>query len=424
MTGSKHRIAAIRGMWLQKCVQITASVSTCTALYAHTVRQTPSTSGTSSFSATAGQTLKIINTTTMTGWYRVSGTTGTYGTGWSQVSNLNITSTPDGYGITNDNTTALYTSLSLSNVYCTVSNGVTLPLWYTGVPDNRVFRTLYNNVICYISVFSLDIIDPDTNNLSLGSSGFGVIRYKQRLYDLGYYSNHYDEKYGYDMVAAVKTFQGMNSLTDDGIIGTSTRAALNSTTATCWSDADVTNWQNHMDGTVPPKQWFMNNGLWSSNPWPHTTGATETIGDSGNSITAMAMVLTTFGNAFISPAEMAEFTLRYNYRDPNGQQGVTNNFYTDIENLYDMIIFEKTTTSLSEIQAHLADGGLAIATVTADANQTYTAGATQLVIYKITSSNVYVLSPNSNKNPPPLSYSAWNGASWFQTAYLYWPAFG
>ena len=73
----------------------------------------------------------------------------------------------------------------------------------------------------------------------------------------------------------------------------------------------------------------------------------------------------------------------------------------------------------------LTNGGLSLATVTADAAQTYTAGATQLVIYRGDSTGVYVRSPNYNKNPAtPLSYSAWNGASWFRTAYLYFPAYG
>lgn len=415
------------GYVVAKYVQITASVSTCTALYAHTVRQTPSTSGTSSFSATAGQTLKIINTTTMTGWYRVSGTTGTYGTGWSQVSNLNITSTPDGYGVTQDYygyPTQLYTTVDTSTVYTTVSSGVTLSLWYAE-EHNWVFRTVYNNVICYVSIINLNITEPNTNNLSRGSTGFGVIKYKKRLYDLGYHINSFINEFTYTMEVAVKIFQSMNSLTTDGIIGSTTRAALNSTSAIHWSDADVTNWLNHMDGTVKPKQWYMNNNpFWNTIPWPHATGATETIGDSGNSITAMAMVLTTFADISITPAEMAEFTLEHGYRDPNGQQGVTNNFYSEIGNYYDMIVYAGSTTSLSAIQTHLANGGLAIATVTADANQTYTAGATQLVIWKIDSSYVYVLSPNSNKDPAPLTYSAWNGATWFQTAYLYWPSFG
>ena len=179
-----------------------------------------------------------------------------------------------------------------------------------------------------------------------------------------------------------------------------------------------------MDGTVAPMQWFMNNSYWSSIPWPHASGASETIGSSGNSITSMAMVLTTFANTMVTPAELAEFTLNNGYRDPSGQQGVINSFYTEIPNYYDMIYYIGSSTSLSVIQSHLSNGGLAIATVTADAAQTYTAGATQLVIYKIDNSYVYVRSPNSNKNPPPLSYNDWNGATWFVTAYLYFPTFG
>ncbi len=95
-------------------------------------------------------------------------------------------------------------------------------------------------------------------------------------------------------------------------------------------------------------------------------------------------------------------------------------FYSQISNHYYAINYDGVTTSMSTVQSHIANGGLAIATVTADANQTYTAGATQLVIYGIDSNGVHVLSPNQNKDPNYcLPFSAWNGASWFKKAYLY-----
>lgn len=415
------------GYVVAKYVQITTNVSTCTVKNAHTVRQTPSTGGTSSFSASVNQTLKIIDTTTAPGWYRVSGIASTLGTGWSQTSNLNISGVPDGSGVTTDiygYLPPLYTSPEMTSIYCTVPAGITLSLWYES-EDNHIFRTVYNNTTCYISIWDINIVDPDTSSLSYGSNGFGVIKYKKRLHDLKYQLGEFKNNFDYAMQAAVKIFQSKNGLSVDGIIGTNTRNKLNSSSAISWSDPDVTNWQSHMDGTVAPKQWFMNDSYWSSNPWPHTTGATETVGSSGNSIAAMAMVLTTFANIMITPAEMAEFTLQNGFRDPAGQQGVVNSFWTNIGNYFDMITYQTSTTSLPTIQSYLANGALVIATVTADPAQTYTANATQLVIYKVDSTGVYVRSPNSNKNPNnPLSYSAWNGASWFRNAYIYYPAFG
>ncbi len=76
------------------------------------------------------------------------------------------------------------------------------------------------------------------------------------------------------------------------------------------------------------------------------------------------------------------------------------------------------------MKQQIDNGRLVIAYVTADANQTYTAGATQLVVYRIDDNYVYVLSPNSNKNPSvPLSVATWKAAEnggWFKRAYLYW----
>ena len=416
------------GYVLAKFVQITGGANSCTVKNAHTVRQTPSSSGSSSFSASANQSVYILDTTTATGWYRISSKTGSQGTGWSQTTDLNTGSstTPDGYGIVKVNPYGqyyLYSDAGLLSVYCTVPANTTLPLWLISTNDDNIaIKTEYNYVTLYADIESLEIIEPNNDTLSQGSSGFGVIKYKKRLYDLGYHPYRFSQNFTGTLMASVKIFQQLNGLTADGIIGTNTRAQLNSSTAIAWSDANVTAWRNTMNGTTAPMQWYMNSpsSYWASFPWPHNSSGTETIGMDGNSITAMAMVLTTFANRAVTPVEMAEFTLDNEYRDPTGTSGVKNDFYTQIGNHYYEIYYEGQTTSLTQIQSHLANGGLAIATVTADANQTYTAGATQLVIYKITSDGVYVLSPNINKNPAsPLAYSEWNNASWFVTAYLY-----
>ena len=414
------------GYVMAKFVQVTSSSESCTVKTAHTVRQTPSTSGSSSFSATAGQTVRILDKTTASGWYRISGTTGTQGTGWSQTTNLNLSapSMPDGsayaqaeYG----STINLYQTpdVNTATILGTIPNNTLLSLWHYN-EDNIYFQTVYNNTSGYVCIYDLNIVEPNTNTLQQGSTGFGVIRYKKILFDLGYHTYNFSSVYNGTMVIAVRLFQSKNGLSVDGVIGPSTRAQLNSSSAVAWSDSAVTNWQNTMNGTTAPKQWYMNDSQWGSFPWPHTTGAPETIGDSGNSITAMAMVLTTFHGRAITPAEMADFTIDKEYRDSSGTQGVKDTFYSQISNHYYAINYDGVTTSMSTVQSHIANGGLAIATVTADANQTYTAGATQLVIYGIDSNGVHVLSPNQNKDPNYcLPFSAWNGASWFKKAYLY-----
>lgn len=106
--------------------------------------------------------------------------------------------------------------------------------------------------------------------------------------------------------------------------------------------------------------------------------------------------------------------------------GIYNTFYADIENFYSGVIYAGETTSLDAVKQHLADGGLAVAYVTADDNNTYTGGATQLLVYRIdeTANKVFVRSPNANKNPAPLSINEWKTGGWFRKAYLYDRTYG
>ena len=133
-------------------------------------------------------------------------------------------------------------------------------------------------------------------------------------------------------------------------------------------------------------------------------------------------------NWCITPVEIAELTLQNNYRDQSGNTGIYNTFYADIENFYSGVIYAGETISLDAVKQHLADGGLAVAYVTADDNNTYTGGATQLLVYCIDEVNdeVCVRSPNANKNPDPLSIDEWEEAEtdWFRKAYLYDRTYG
>lgn len=415
------------GYVMAKYVQVLSGLGTCTVATAHTAKQTPSTSGSSAFDASAGMQLVIVDNTSNASWYRVSGVEGT---GWSQVSKLNINNsssgTPDAYGITRTSRYGmgcyLFKTAEMGSVsedtYFVIPNGVTLPLWVVDI-NNYNFRTEYNGYTGYVSLRNIAIVDSMTTSLSQGANNLMVTKYKDILHDLGYHAAQYKSYFDEVMTVAVKLFQNKNGLDDDGIIGTQTRNALNSASAVVWSDTAVNAWRNGVKGTLPPKQWFMDHEYWEDFPWPSETYGNETVGNSGNSVTAMAMVLTTFANRAVTPAEMAQYALDHDYRDPDGNTGVIEGFFTEIDD-YGDIMYERYTTDLEEIKEHLASGGLAIARVTADSNQTYTAGATQLVIYKIDNTGVYVLSPNPGKNPStPLSYAQWNGASWFKKAYLY-----
>jgi len=70
---------------------------------------------------------------------------------------------------------------------------------------------------------------PPTENYAVlreGSNGTAVIRLQQYLNDLGYYYGRVDGIFGADTADAVHLFQHHNGLTEDGIAGPTTQAAL------------------------------------------------------------------------------------------------------------------------------------------------------------------------------------------------------
>jgi peptidoglycan hydrolase-like protein with peptidoglycan-binding domain len=74
---------------------------------------------------------------------------------------------------------------------------------------------------------------PETSVLKKGSSGSDVVILQNRLIELGYScgSSGADGKFGNGTYNAVISFQSINGLAADGIVGTKTWAVLNSTTA-------------------------------------------------------------------------------------------------------------------------------------------------------------------------------------------------
>lgn len=130
------------------------------------------------------------------------------------------------------------------------------------------------------------------------------------------------------------------------------------------------------------------------------------------------VLLTAFAGRAVTPVEMAEFALDEGYRDQSGQTGVETTFYTNIGSHYDCVSYDGIGNDLAAVKTHLANGGtLAIIEVN-DNNSTFTAGASQLVCYNI-DDYVYVLSPNSGKNPDPFTEAEWAETGWFVTSYLY-----
>lgn len=76
--------------------------------------------------------------------------------------------------------------------------------------------------------------------LRLGSRGSEVKAVQKRLKELGYLSDSADGVFGPKTEAAVKAFQKRNSLTADGVVGTATRARLDSSSARAASSSSAT----------------------------------------------------------------------------------------------------------------------------------------------------------------------------------------
>lgn len=93
-------------------------------------------------------------------------------------------------------------------------------------------RILVYSIIGLIAYFSvLMFTTPYTNAVKAytyryGSSGTIVVEIQRRLKAWGYYTGSLDGKYGYNTYLAVKSFQSVNGLAVDGIVGDNTLAAL------------------------------------------------------------------------------------------------------------------------------------------------------------------------------------------------------
>lgn len=76
----------------------------------------------------------------------------------------------------------------------------------------------------FITCFTVDVTSAEV--LKQGSSGTQVKTVQTKLKNWGYYTGTVDGIYGPKTVAAVKYFQRVNGLTQDGIVGAKTAAAM------------------------------------------------------------------------------------------------------------------------------------------------------------------------------------------------------
>lgn len=130
-----------------------------------------------------------------------------------------------------------------------------------------------------------------TRTLRYGMSGEDVRYTQARLAVLGYYTGAQDGMFGTSMSAAVKSFQMMNALSADGIIGAQTRRAL-------FSDSAIpapTEPNNDPTPTPTPTPTSTPTQPPSNTPTASVTTGTLKLGDNGEDVARMQLRLQELG---------------------------------------------------------------------------------------------------------------------------------
>lgn len=374
--------AGYTGYVVAEFIGITNDGGACTVTTASgslNIRKKPS--GSVIFTAAQNSTLRLLDYTSVSGWYRVSNGEGT---GWADSDYLTITAYPGGGSVNPD------------------------PDPDPDIPvDPEVPAVPAPSTIL-------------TATMELGDAGSQVIALQERLAELKYYVGVIDGTFGSATDWAVRYFQSRNGLDVDGVVGSGSRAVLNSTSIVRGIDDQVFNWTA---GDVP-QQMYMNGAYapWANEPFDaDNTSGVETIANAGNCPSAFAMIASTFNRMGITPAHVCKFAKDDDLRDEDGQNGVRSEFFSAAASEYGLT-YHNTVSSLSAIQTQLGYGRLALVRIVGSSAHGYCSatGATYLVIYAIENGVVKVLNPNYNtRTQADLSTSAWNSGGWMREAHIY-----
>lgn len=370
--------AGYSGFVVAEFVAITEDGGTCqvtTVSGGLNVRKKPVSGATRIFLAPQNSILRLLDYTSVSGWYRVSDSNGT---GWAQSQFLTILSYPNGNTPTPDPDPD--------------PSGDTIP-----APDTVI-----------------------TEDLAFDSSNAQVIPLQARLNQLGYYCE-ISTKFDYYTLWAVKYFQQRNNLTVTGIVDANTRAKLNAYGISCGTKWGVDDAIRHWTSQQTPQQWYMNGSaqLWRNEPFnAANTSQVETIGDSGNCPTSFAMIASTLRGMAITPTIVCNYVQENGLRDENGNTGVTSDFFEAAALKYGLR-YHGQVSGIANIKNYVQNFSyLALVRVVANSAHSYCGGATYLVVYKV-DGLVYVMNPNYNtRTQVNLSENAWN-ASWVKEAHLY-----
>lgn len=225
-----------------------------------------------------------------------------------------------------------------------------------------------------------------------------------------------DGIFGRQTTWAVKWFQHRNGLTVDGICGVNTRDKMISSSAVKGVPDGYENWSYGMS----PLYFYMNDSLWSSYPYDAAnTSTVETVGKTGCGPTTMATIATNLLGKAILPPVLCDWSRSKGYRDPNGEAGTSQSFFTACAQKYGLrtaIINISNSNPLTTDHFRLIDQVLkanSLVAVSVNSNSPYTSNSHYIMIYKIENDKVYVKDPvKANNSLAPRAISDWVSGKW------------
>ena len=163
-----------------------------------------------------------------------------------------------------------------------------------------------------------------------------------------------DGVYEQDEIAHVKTFQASKGLTQDGIIGKKTWAALFGIDSGASSETGTSNGAN----TKQPVNYKQYDSRWGSIVYTknNTYNKSQTIKNSGCGPTSMADIVATWWDSKITPKEMCELSVKNGYRTTNS--GTSWDFFQFVAKKYGCKFVQ--TSSFATMQNCLASGGYVV----------------------------------------------------------------
>lgn len=206
--------------------------------------------------------------------------------------------------------------------------------------------------------------------LRLGSKGEEVVLLQQKL------SLNDDGIFGLKTLSAVKIFQSNNGLADDGVVGEQTwKKLLNEEYVQLKKNPQPNNYKQY------DKRWSkIRYSTWTSS---------QTIGNSGCAITAIANLVSTWWDKSVTPPDMAKLSVEWGCRSKNS--GTSRSFHKLIAEKYGASQFIRTN-SFDTAKAAVQQGAYATCSM---GPGRWTKGSHVVLLWWVDDNNVYINDPAS-----------------------------